>query len=281
MTVRTAVITLAHGRHRHLSRQHEALAGSSLPADTYVVVAVNDPHIADGLPEPTPQPLITHLEAGAGTGLPLAAARNQGARRALREAADVLVFLDVDCIPSGGLLHRYTRSLALTGGTGVHCGPVAYLPPAPADGYPVTGLADLARPHPARPAPLPGHVLLGGDEDYLLFWSLSFALTARTWRTVGGFCEDYTGYGGEDTDFGQLLRRSGVPLYWTGGATAFHQHHAVEDPPVRHLDSILRNAALFHRRWGWWPMEGWLQAFEALGMAHLETRTGVWTRTAG
>ena len=33
------------------------------------------------------------------------------------------------------------------------CGPVAYLPPAPPDGYPAAGLHALATPHPARPVP--------------------------------------------------------------------------------------------------------------------------------
>jgi N-acetylglucosaminyl-diphospho-decaprenol L-rhamnosyltransferase len=49
-------------------------------------------------------------------------------------------------------------------------------------------------------------------------------------------------------------------------AAAFHQHHAVSSPPVEHVDDILRNAALFHDRWGDWPMTGWLAAFEELGL---------------
>jgi hypothetical protein len=35
---------------------------------------------------------------------------------------------------------------------------------------------------------------------------------------------------------------------------------------VQHLTSILRNARIFHQRWGTWPMEGWLSAFEELGL---------------
>ena len=91
-------------------------------------------------------------------------------------------------------------------------------------------------------------------------------MTTRTWRRLGGFCEDYTGYGGEDTDFGQTARVVGVGLAWVGGAHAYHQHHPVQDPPVDHLDDILVNATLFHRRCGWWPMRGWLDAFAAQGL---------------
>ena len=32
-------------------------------------------------------------------------------------------------------------------------------------------------------------------------------MTATTWRRIGGFCEDYVGYGGEDTDFDEQPRR--------------------------------------------------------------------------
>ncbi|MCW2993625.1 MAG: glycosyltransferase family 2 protein, partial [Conexibacter sp.] len=127
------------------------------------------------------------------------------------------------------------------------------------------GLAALARPHPARPVP-PDHVLWHGG-DHRLFWTLSIAVTDTVWNAVGGFCEDYVGYGGEDTDFGQLARAAGVDVCWVGGAWAYHQHHATHDPPVQHRDAIERNAALFHRRWGWWPMEGWLAAFDAADRA--------------
>jgi len=55
-------------------------------------------------------------------------------------------------------------------------------------------------------------------------------------------------------------------MRWVGGADAFHQYHPVSDPPVEHIDDILRNATLFHQRWGWWPMQGWLRDFENRGL---------------
>lgn len=81
---------------------------------------------------------------------------------------------------------------------------------------------------------------------------------AATWEHIGGFCELYRGYGGEDTDFAQCAAAGGVTMHWVGGADAFHQYHPVSNPPIEHLDDILCNAAVFHRRWGWWPMQEWL-----------------------
>jgi hypothetical protein len=45
---------------------------------------------------------------------------------------------------------------------------------------------------------------------------------------------------------------------------------------VQHLHDIIRNAAIFHRRWGWWPMTGWLREFERRGLIVFDDRTQTW-----
>ncbi len=267
--MRTAVVTLASGRHAHLANQARALRRSALPADLHVVVAMDDRE----LPAVVPDAEVVHVDRVQGA-LPLAAARNAGVARATELGADLLVLLDVDCLPDPQLVARYAQ--AAQEHDGVLSGPVAYLPPPAPGGYPQEGLRALGRPHPARPLPAEDEVLPAEDPD--LFWSLSFALTPRTWQRVGGFCEQYYGYGGEDTDFGQQLVRNGVPMWWVGGAWAYHQHHDAAGPPVRHLDDVLRNAGLFFDRWGRWPMTGWLEEFARQGLAHVDDR-GRWVRT--
>ncbi|MFD3327500.1 glycosyltransferase family 2 protein [Streptomyces sp. NPDC058701] len=270
--MRTAVITLAAGRHTHLRLQQDGLLRGTRTPDHYVVVSMADPGIPDVVTgrNPVADVLTVPLEGGR---LPLAAARNAGAGHALATGADLLVFLDVDCVPGAGLLDGYAR--AARDGS-LLCGTVAYLPPRPAGGYRLDELADMAPPHPARPAPAQGQVVRGGDPR--LFWSLSFSLTAATWKRVGGFCEEYTGYGAEDTDYAATAARRGVDLWWVGGAPAYHQYHPAESPPVRHLDDILRNGALYRTRWGTWPMEGWLRAFEARGLVRYDPSTDTWCR---
>jgi GT2 family glycosyltransferase len=253
------VITIVAGRHRHLRKQLDGLAVGTVHADHHVVVAMGDPAIRQIVGE---RAEIVDLEARGR--LPLAEARNTGAAHAIQAGADFLVFLDVDCVPGPRLVARYRETA--TDRT-LLCGPVTYLPPGEVS---LDRLADLTDPHHARPVPPDGETREHGDHT--LFWSLSFAVTAATWRQLGGFCEDYTGYGGEDTDFGQVARAAGVGLTWVGGAHAYHQHHPVQDPPADHLDDILVNARLFHRRWGWWPMRGWLDAFAAQGIAPHVTR---------
>ncbi len=274
MMTTVAVITLVHGRREHLERQHRSLCYGTRRPDIYVVAAMDDPSLAGWTPDGSVMPRIVQVPRHH-LGLPLAAARNAGAAVALAHGADVLVFLDADCLAAPELVSAYGDAAEDRADT-IWSGPVTYLPPPPETGYPLHDLSPLDDPHPARPAPVPGQRILRGDPD--LFWSLSFALHRSAWLRAGGFCEEYVGYGGEDTDFARSAQSGGVDLAWTGDARAYHQHHEVEDPPVRHLDDILRNAEIFRRRWGRWPMRGWLHEFERQGLV---TRVaGGWVRSS-
>jgi N-terminal domain of galactosyltransferase len=264
---RLAVITIVRGRHAHLAGQIRGLRAQWRGPDAYVVVAIDDPaahHVARRLssPEWDLRRPGTGLREGR---MPLSAARNLGASTAIGAGAEHLVFLDVDCVPSPGLVARYGEVLtAAPGGSpSVLCGDVAYeqAPPPPgAD----SGADQRPRHHPARPALPPGEIR--GSEDVSLFWSLSFAVTARDFTAVGGFDEDYTGYGAEDTDFGQRLASGGGRLLFVGGAGAVHQYHPSPSPPVQHVADIVANANVFADKWGWWPMESWLEQFRELGL---------------
>jgi N-acetylglucosaminyl-diphospho-decaprenol L-rhamnosyltransferase len=259
---RVGVVTIAHGRHEHLRRQHLSLAGSTSPVDFYLVVAIDDPALLDWPDHGGLRAHVSPLDA-VPAGLPLSAARNLGIDAAFAADCDVVVALDVDCLAGADLVADYRR-LVLGAPDTVWQGPVTYLPPPPPGGYPLSLLHELDDPHPARPRLGHGEVRHGADPN--LFWSLSFALSRSCWLRSGGFCEEYVGYGGEDTDFGQVLRREGIDLGWTGDARAYHQYHPVSRPPVEHLDDILRNADIYRRRWGTWPMQGWLDEFQRRGL---------------
>jgi GT2 family glycosyltransferase len=272
--MRTAVITIASGRHDHLRAQQAGLARSFRQADQYVVVAMDDAEIRSVV-SLDPDVCVVDVPRLQGA-LPLAAARNAGAQAAIVGGAELLIFLDVDCIPGESLIARYveTAEQTLFAG-GLLNGPVAYLPQGANAETPQW--QSLARPHPARPLPPENTTLL--SDDYNLFWSLSFAVTTPTWERIGGFGEEYRGYGGEDTDFAYRAQAAGVAMWWVGGAWAYHQHHESQSPPVDHLDDILRNATIFQRQWGQWPMQGWLTAFRELGLVMHDETTNTWITT--
>jgi N-acetylglucosaminyl-diphospho-decaprenol L-rhamnosyltransferase len=278
---RVGVVTIVHGRTEHLLQQRRALLRSGEQLAEHVIVAMDDPALGRlAVPELDGVHLVTVPAAAASAGvvevgLPLARARNLGAAAARALEAEVLVFLDVDCLPGPGLVAGY-REAAAAHPERLLCGPVTYLDPPPPAGYDLDRLDEADAPHAARPAPAAGETELGGRHE--LFWSLSFAVTTATWARIGGFDEAYSGYGGEDTDFAFRARKAGVELAWIGSARAYHQFHPVDRPPVGHLDDILRNGALFAERWGEWPMLGWLEAFEGLGLVR-RTGEGGWART--
>lgn len=261
------VVTVAHRRHEHLKQQLRLLSETD-PDSSHVVVAIDDPLVREVVQVHSGRREADVLEMeGHCLGLPLARARNAGVQHARDRGADVIVLLDVDCVVGPQTLRRYAEA-ATQSGPALWCGPVTYLPQGVAPPHRSEHLTDLRNPHPVRPAPKGRELLRGGDHD--LFWSLSAALTPQTWSKIGGFCEEYIGYGGEDTDFSYLARAQDVGLVWVGGADAYHQYHPVSSPPIEHVDAIVRNARTFHARWDQWPMLGWLRDFAAQGLVHFD-----------
>jgi N-acetylglucosaminyl-diphospho-decaprenol L-rhamnosyltransferase len=260
VSARVAVITASSGaRLAHLHRQRRFLrdaAASDIEVTRVEAWLDEEPmHERDG-------GLHVHVPPGR-HGLRVGAARNRAAALALGQDVELLVFLDVDCLPGRGLLPRYVAAAREHPGD-LLAGPVTYLASVqrPAD---TEDLPSLTRPHAARPVPADDDSVLAPADGYDLFWSLSFAVTPETWSRLGGFDETYEGYGAEDTDLAWRARERGIGLRWVGGAHAYHQWHPAGVPPWRHLDDILRNGRAFADRWGEWPMRGWLRQFEAAG----------------
>tara|TARA_R110000868_G_scaffold411785_1_gene710573 strand:+ start:53886 stop:54719 length:834 start_codon:yes stop_codon:yes gene_type:complete len=249
------VLTLVKNRDRHLRNLVRGLERSEARVSELIVIDMgsDQPVIVETDAFPVD---ITRLDRGT---LPLAAARNLAASRATGEH---LLFLDVDCIPDAAL--PGSMDVALSENDGLICAEVRYLGPGDADGdWREDELLSRGRPHPVRPFPNEGSRI---ESNYGLFWSLAFAIRAKTFQRLSGFDEMFTGYGAEDTDFGFRAEKAGVPLLFRGGACAFHQHHATYDPPLQHFEDIVRNAAIFHDRWNRWPMDGWLRAFADRGL---------------
>lgn len=267
--MQVTVCTLTRNRTHHLVNQVRGLL-ACVPRPAAQVVAVmggEDPRPA--VPD-APWP-IEFVDVAADNGLPLAGARNVAVQAAPTPG---VVLLDVDCVPAPDLVGTYGR--ALDSFDGILMGAVGYLPSG-WDEADLTerALAEAAEAHPARPT-LPGPGQLRRTHDWALFWSLSFAVRRDTLlERIGGFDEGYGGYGAEDTDLALRARRAGVPLAWVGGARVFHQHHDTHDPPVQHVASIVGNARRFRQVWGTWPMEGWLSAFDRMGLVRFDPDTDV------
>jgi N-acetylglucosaminyl-diphospho-decaprenol L-rhamnosyltransferase len=222
---------------------------AGLDIERYVVISMSV-----AAPAPAGATVI-HLPSDPGA-LPIAAARN----RALAEMADVdlAIMLDVDCIPGPELITRY--GAAARAGR-LLCGPIAYLDPLACDTLePDAEQRRRARARVIRTFPATGDAR---ETRHELFWSTSFAVTPSDHQRIGGFDEQYRGWGAEDTDYGLRAAQSGIELRLVAGAWAYHQHH---DPtPPNDIKNVAANARRFHARHGFWPMPDQLARLAASG----------------
>ncbi|MGB3723772.1 MAG: galactosyltransferase-related protein [Pacificimonas sp.] len=250
------VCTLVRGRRDHLVNLMRGLRWQERMPDELVITWMQETQ-HDDLPDPGCP--VRHVFVS-GEELPLAAARNAAAGAARYEK---LVFLDVDCIPSPALIARYDR--ALDQHHGLFLSEILYLPQgAGGDDLEIARLDELGKVHPSKP-PIP-ETGLREEPDHDEFWGLCFGIHASTWDELGGMDEGYIGYGAEETDLAARLRKAGVPVFWTAGARAWHQHHEVYTPPLQHFDAIIRNARRYHEKWNRFPMTYWLGQFADLGL---------------
>lgn len=252
-----SVLTIVKDRAAHLQQLVAGLSRSACVPAELVIVDMSMPPL--DVPEAGFPITVLRLPDA---GLPLAKARNAAARTA---SSDIMIFLDVDCIPARDLVSRLGD--AVEENDALICAEVRYLPSQGQDGvWTDAEMHDAGVVHPARNFPDRG---LRIEANPGLFWSLAFGIRRSAFERVGGFDERFVGYGAEDTDFGFRAQAAGLPLMFLGGAGAFHQHHGVSDPPLQHFEDIVRNARVFHTIWRSWPMRGWLSQFSELGLITL------------
>lgn len=261
-----SALTIAAGREINLGNVVRGFEAQEVKPVEMIIAVMQDQPYAD-LPEtefPVHQIMIPSINGE----LALASARNCAAEAAVGE---VLAFVDVDCIPNPSLVADYAN--VATSGRGLIMGEVAYLPKGALDNGIDFDLFDrVGERHSDRQGP--PDTGLRECEDYRCFWSLNFAMHRDDWARSGGFDEGYYGYGGEDTDFGRMLGKLDIPIWWTRGARVYHQHHLQYMPPVHQVRSVVRNADHFASRWGHRTMEHWLHGFRMMGLIE-QTDTGL------
>lgn len=231
------------------------LCESSQQPSELVIVHMNEEsdYPLPEIPFPVSRISVTSSE----TKIPLATARNRGAQEA---QGDLLIFLDVDCIPETTLVEDYSQ--AQSAFSGLIMGDIRYLPQGvPLENWSFDELRASGVAHPNRPEIT---ALVEPTNRYELFWSLTFAITRQNFEKIGGFDTQYQGYGAEDTDFAFVARQQALP-FALSRARCYHQHHAVYQPPVQHFSDIIANARRFYEKWDRWAMEGWLKEFAERG----------------
>ncbi|MFG0255570.1 MAG: glycosyltransferase family 2 protein [Rhodopirellula sp. JB053] len=222
-------LTIVRGRELHLKNQAKGWIQSVRKPNRWIIVGMDEdvtvPDTGGKID------VITERVDTTNESLPLAEARNRAAQLSNAEA---MVFLDVDCIPSPNMLTAFEDAIGES--DRLWMGSPRYLPAgATTSDWSMQELREKSIAHPLQPTLDDGE--RQPSTEYEKFWSLCFAITRNSFQTIGGFSEDFAGYGGEDTDFAFAARQTNVP-FGCVGAMAYHQHHAVCKPPLNHFDAI-------------------------------------------
>jgi validoxylamine A glucosyltransferase len=262
---RASVVIPTYNRADMLRATLEALAGQTLPIGEYEVIVSDDGSSDDtrAVVESFAGRLHIKYHFQEDLGWRAAATRNAGARLA---SAPVLIFQDTGTLAGSDFVAAHLRAHDEATGAGravvgyVH----GYPPPAKMldpDFQPVQGLSDaLARLSPEQVVALYREEPSFRDSRHAEFEKLGFDLSARTvpeelfWTSncsvgaaafwaVGGFDEDFKGWGMEDVDLGYRLARSGASLHLSLDAWAVDMPHERDD--ATNFESLLNNARIW------------------------------------
>ena len=200
-------------------------------------------------------------------------ARNLGLSTASK-TDDILIGLDADCIVGKETIRLYEGAVRQQPDS-VVIGPINWLNLTAEDIRDHLAEVDILRRRsdPLRRFPQDGEMVRTRPDEYWLFFSGSYAVRSETWQkcveVFGGFCEDFEGWGMEDTDFGVSLLKNDIEMFQIGGAIAYHQKHDVQWPPIDRVDYVAKNANLFLERNGF-PRNEMLAPLEDLGMVEID-----------
>ena len=247
MNIKIAVLTLVKSRKGALINLIKGLSLNNYTAMELLIVHMNE----DICDLPVTSFPIHSICLHTAEDLPLAKARNLAISHT---TAEHCIFVDVDCIPAANFMTSY--ECAFNKKDILWSGLLRHLK----IGFP-SSLATNELDQWSDDDPIRNDLKI---LPYELFWSLNFGCSKSLFEKIGGFDESYEGYGAEDTDCSFVARKKGVELGIVH-ATAYHQPHSSYNPPLNHLEDIVRNAIVFHEKWDRWPMEGWLAKFVEMG----------------
>jgi glycosyltransferase involved in cell wall biosynthesis len=261
--LRVTVVVPVYNRVDLLKRTVAGLATQTYPGHLLDVVIADDGSSEDvaagiaGFGDEIDITVVRREHDGYGAGQ----ARNLGARNATD--ADVLVFFDADCIPDlqaverHAVWHHAADNLVVIGSR--HQVDTSDLTPERVMNDPAI-LRELAFSG-REPRELDWESkdfravlhrrtasLRQGDQAFRSLVSSNFSVSAESFSRVGGFSEDFTRWGGEDTELGWRLWNEGNFFVDEPRAAMFHQLQTDAGPEGWRLDERRSNEGLIQSK---------------------------------
>jgi glycosyltransferase involved in cell wall biosynthesis len=264
VAVRLSLVIPTYNRADYLRSSLSRLCAQTLPADEFEVIVADDGS-TDGtaqVVEDFRDRLQLKYHFHEHTGYRAAGTRNAGARLA---AAPVIAFIDSGVLPGTGFADAHLRAHAASGPAGrvVLSWMHAYSPwPTPAAALladllkrlPLEEVAQHCMDDPALREPRYAD-LHAVDLDLSrrsfpeeLLWTANCSVRAADFWAVGGFDEEYRGWGMEDIDLGFRLARRGVEFHFAPDAWIVESSHKES---LAHLDQMAANMRRFLEKYAY------------------------------
>jgi glycosyltransferase involved in cell wall biosynthesis len=237
-SLRVAVVIPVYNRVNLLERTLAGVQAQTYPRELISVVVADDgseEEVGEAMGHPSqdiPVAVVRRERSGYGAGQ----ARNLGAAKS--EGADILVFLDADCIPDPeavlrhAVWHHLASNLVVIGSRH-HTDTTELSPNTIAhDGKALRRLVfDTAEPQDTDWVSDDYRSVLHrrtsslrhGDMAFRSLVSSNFSIRRETFLAAGGFSEDFQRWGGEDTELGWRLWNSGAFFVDEPRAAIYHQ----------------------------------------------------------
>jgi GT2 family glycosyltransferase len=226
-----SVIVMTFNRPGPLRRCLESLTLQTLPQDQFEVVLVDasDVPVVDIVAEFSCRLRLVHLP---GRNLGVAGNRNRGAGAA---SADLLAFLDDDCVAHANWLERLSRACRENPGALIGGG--------------------VENPHAENAYAAAGQVITAAVDSFFnplgeeprFFPGLNFAVERAAYLAIGGCDDGFGRLAAEDRDFIDRWRTSGRRLAACPEAIVRHEHRSSLRGFMKQYFNYGRGAWRYHR----------------------------------
>lgn len=235
--LKVSVVMPVYNRVDLLARTVAGLVTQSYPRHLWDVIVADDGSDEDveaalaALRDRLPVTVVRRDHDGYGAGQ----ARNLGARTS---SADLLVFIDGDCLPDPDLISRHAAwhhkadNLVTIGsrhGADTSDLSLEQIADGAADLKDISFGTKQVSSEQLAPTDFRGVLhrrtagMRHGEEAYRSLVSSNFAVRRDRFLELGGFCEEFHRWGGEDTELGWRLYMGGLFFVPEDGALCYHQ----------------------------------------------------------
>ncbi|MFA4905252.1 MAG: glycosyltransferase family 2 protein [Candidatus Margulisiibacteriota bacterium] len=221
--IKLSVVIGTYNQKEKLEKSLRSLFKQTMSPALYEIVVV-DSQSADGTEEMVKALPVKYLRQ---ENLGRPGARNRGIAEAKGE---IILLTDADMLADINLLYEHLKAHEKH-------------PAAAFEGLTYNLLENK------KTAPYIKEKLRSGQKlKFSYFLTGNLSIRKQTLLDIGGFDQDFAGYGWEDIELGYRLMKAGIPLYYLPSAVNFHDHPVAAEDMLKRKYHMGRSARIFYQK---------------------------------